>query len=108
MGDTSDGSSVISSTCTSGDVNKEKIYTYTPAQTGTLTLVLSSATDQGLNVRATCDDDMSEISCIDFELGGTDETLDIQVTAGTPITIIVDGYSTFGDAGPYILTLSES
>lgn len=108
MGDTSDGSSVISSTCTSGDSNKEKIYTYTPAQTGTLTLVLSSATDQGLNARDTCDDDTSEISCVDLEFGGTDETLDIQVTAGTPITIIVDGYSDFGQAGPYILTLSES
>jgi cysteine-rich repeat protein len=106
MGDTSDGSSVITSTCTSGDANKEKIYTFTPALTGTLTLTLASATDQGLNVRDACDDDTTEVSCVDIEVGGTDEVLDVQVTAGTPITIIVDGYSSFGDAGPYILTLA--
>ncbi|HTJ81614.1 MAG TPA: hypothetical protein VL400_07805 [Polyangiaceae bacterium] len=102
-GNTTSGSDAMGSSCGGG--GKEQVYTYTPAATGMLDLTLASATDQGLHVRTDCLDGASEIGCADSELGGTDETLSVPVTAGTPITIVVDAYSP-GEEGPFTLTIT--
>ncbi len=107
MGDTTGGSAVFSSNCNLGTDHLERIYTYTPAATGTLHLVLASDSDQGIYVRTTCDDAMTELGCADAVEGGIDEVLDVAVTAGTPVTIFVDGYVGADSAGPYTLTISE-
>jgi cysteine-rich repeat protein len=108
MGDTSNGTSVFLSACNIGSDTKEVIYTYTPAASGMLMLTLESATDQGMSVRTTCADDMTELGCADDESGGTNETLSVAVTAGTPVFIIVDGYLFDTDAGPFTLTLAQN
>lgn len=105
-GDTSMGPAAFSSACNLGGAGKEVFYTFTPAADGMLHLVLESATDQGISVRTNCTDAATELDCADANLGGTDEVLDVPVTAGTPVTIIVDGYSSADDAGPFTLTLS--
>jgi len=102
-GDTTTGTAALSSTCGGG--GKEVVYKYTPAATGMLDLTLASATDQGLHVRTDCLNSASEIGCADVELGGTDETLTVPVTSGTPITIVVDAFGD-GEEGPFTLTLT--
>jgi hypothetical protein len=107
-GDTSDGSTLATSVCNVSGETREDIYRYTPVSDGTLALLLSSATDQGLHVRTDCLDADTELGCIDQEFGGTDEALAVDVTGGVPLFIFVDGYSELTDAGPYTLTLSQT
>ncbi len=104
-GDTTNGTSHFAGSCTGGSLAKEAIFSYMPAQTGTLTLTLQSAADLGLYVRSTCDDDKTELACIDSQIGGTDEVLDVPVTQGVGITIFVDGY-TAAQLGPFTLLTS--
>jgi hypothetical protein len=108
-GDTLGGSAVFSGTCTGAAGMLEELYAFTPGQpgeTGTLTLTLSSATDQGLYIRTTCGDGATELSCTDAFNGGTDEVLTQPVEGGVPLTIVVDGYSFGGQAGPYVLNVA--
>lgn len=106
-GDTTTGTAYMSASCTSVNAGaKENIYVFTPPSDGTLSLVLSSATDQGIYALTTCSDPASELGCADANVGGTDETLDVAVTNGVPVYVVVDGYFSAGDAGPYTLTAS--
>lgn len=105
-GDTTGSTSLFTGTCTGGG-KPEDIIGFTPAMSGTLTLTLSSATDQGIYARVDCADPMTELGCTDLEYGGTDETLSFAVTGGTPITIFVDGYHLDpAPQGPYTLTIA--
>lgn len=85
----------------------ENVFSFTPGsagQTGTVTVVLSSATDQGFYVRPLCNDPLSELTCIDAELGGTDETSTFPVNGGDPLSIFVDGFFSQAEAGPFTLS----
>ena len=106
-GDTSTGTGYFGGTCTGlTAVTLENIFQYTPPADGTLSLVLASATDQGLYVMTDCADLLSELGCSDANAGGTNETLDVQVTGGAPVYIFVDGFLTADHAGPYTLSVA--
>lgn len=94
----------FSSSCS--NASHGDVYTFTPATTGTLTITLASPdADLGFSVRTDCDDTATEAACEDAEVAGTDETGTVAVTAATPITIIVQGF-TATEEGPYTLTLA--
>ena len=101
---TAGSTTAFKGSCT-GAAAEEKLFKFTPATTGMLHLVLSSATDQGIYVRSDCNSIATELGCSDASPGGTDETLDVPVTAGTPLTIFVDGFSP-GEAGAFTLTVT--
>jgi cysteine-rich repeat protein len=94
--------------CLDGLAN-ESLYRYTAAQAGTLTLVLTSATDQGLYVRSDCAAETSELVCTNFAPGGASDALTVELAAGASITIFVDSYSFFAgerQEGPFALLVS--
>jgi hypothetical protein len=103
MGDTAGGTSVFSGCAGSGA--PERVYTYTPPQNGTLTLVLSSASDLGLYVREDCDDKETTLECTNAAPAGGMEQIDIPVSAGVPVTIFVDGAGPMV-TGAYTLTVT--
>ncbi len=105
-GNTSTGQATAAMSSTCGGGGSEIVYTYTPAATGMLNLTLASATDQGLHVRTDCLDSATQIGCADSQFGGTNETLMVPVTSGTPITITVDAFSA-GEEGVFTLTLAQ-
>jgi cysteine-rich repeat protein len=127
-GDTLAGTAVLTASCT-GDGNEE-VFSFTPAAAN-ITLLLLSATDQGVYVRATCEDAASEIECEDIGLindicedgqtpcteataaadcagiGGAlcvQEVTTVAVTAGTAISIVVDAFAV-GEEGPFTLII---
>ena len=102
-GDTTGGSAGFESQCTQG--GPERVFTFTPALTGTLTIVLNSPTDQGVYVRSSCDSFESELGCADFAGGGQSEALTLAVTGGVPLFIIVDSDGFAAAAGPFNLLL---
>ncbi|XXX79805.1 hypothetical protein WMF30_13630 [Sorangium sp. So ce134] len=104
-GDTRTGTIAFRSACTLPDT-REDVYWFTPPADGTLTLVMSSATDQALYVRSSCLWASSELACVDAEGAGVDETLELEVTGGVPLFIFVDGFWSQADAGPYTLDVS--
>jgi len=106
-GDTTGGTALFAGSCTGAGGALEEVYTYTPTQDAILRLRLSSATDQGLYVRTTCNDWSSEVACIDEAFGGDPEMLYLQGTAGTPLTVFVDGFNTPAEAGPFSLDIDE-
>jgi cysteine-rich repeat protein len=105
-GDTADGNNYFGGSCTGVGDAHEDIYQFTPPGDGTLSLVLSSATDQGLYVLTDCSDSVSELGCAEATDGGADETLDVQVTGGAPVVLVVDGFLSQSDNGPYTLTVT--
>ncbi|WP_437488713.1 hypothetical protein WME75_09300 [Sorangium sp. So ce1014] len=104
-GDTQTGTIAFTSHCTLPNT-REDVYWFTPPGDGTLTLVLSSDTDQALFVRSSCLWASSELACEDREGGGEDETLVLDVTGGVPLFLFVDGFWSQDDAGPYTLDVS--
>jgi cysteine-rich repeat protein len=110
-GDTLGGTNLFTGqTCLFGaGAGSEQIFSFIPGiagQTGTLSIVLASATDQGVYVTTNCVDPNSEIGCVDNQVGGTDETLDVAVTdAGVALAIFVDAFLD-GEEGPFTMTLS--
>lgn len=106
-GDTTSGTSYFNGTCTGlTPLTHENIFQYTPPADGTLSLSLTSATDQGLYVMTDCADPLAELSCSDAGEGGTHETLDVQVTGGVPLYLFVDGFVAADHAGPYTLNVA--
>lgn len=86
-----------------GALFNEEAWRFVPTVTGTLRIEMYSQSDLGLYVRTTCLDPLSEVDCVDGAGADALETLDVPVTVGTPVFIIVDGF----DAGaPYLLSLS--
>lgn len=108
-GDTMGGSAAFAGTCTGAQLAPEYVFMFTPGQAGDygeLRIVLQSATDQGIYVRAECNNSATELGCVDSYYGGTDETLSLAVNGGVPLTIFVDGYYSPMQAGPFTVTAS--
>ncbi len=81
----------------------ERVFSFTPATSGTLEIELASAfTDQGLYLRSTCADASTEIACAP---AGNSATLSRPVSAGVPLAVFVDGTAKSA-AGPFTLTLT--
>jgi hypothetical protein len=107
MGDTTNGTNFITSSCANLGA-KEVVYTFTPTVTGFLKITLTAADDDlGFSVRTTCADIETQLACADAEEAGTDEVGIVEVTTGTAITIIVDGFDPMQE-GPFSLTLVET
>jgi hypothetical protein len=104
MGDTTNGTASIDGSCQIPGA-KEIVYTFTPASSGFVGVTLSSAADLGVHVRTACEDEMSQIACIDVGLAGDDEHGAFDATMGVPVTIIVDGFEA-AESGPFTLTLA--
>lgn len=105
-GDTTAGTMAIRGSCNRDGDAPEDLYTFTPPVTGTLTITLFSATDQGIYVFGDCREPSSELACADLVVGGLPEMLRLDVVAGAPVSVVVDGRSGPADAGPYELTLT--
>jgi hypothetical protein len=104
-GDTSTGTDDTSSNCNTGD-GQEVGYVFVAPSTGTLTITLSSVTDQGFSVRTPgCAALADEQICEDAAGGGVDEIDTIAVTQGETYFILVEAY-TAGEEGPFDLNLS--
>jgi hypothetical protein len=92
-----------------GGGGQEEIFTFTPGnagETGVLTVVLASATDQGVYVRSACADAATELGCADDNLGGENEVLSIPIAdAGAEVAIFVDAFLS-NEQGPFTLTVS--
>jgi hypothetical protein len=101
-GNTTGGSNIFSG-CT-GSGAPERIFTYTPMQSGTLTVTLNAAANLGVYVRTACADKATEIACVDSAPGGSVETFMMPVQSGVPLTIIVDGAGA-NQAGMFTLGL---
>ncbi|HZF51503.1 MAG TPA: hypothetical protein VE093_22760 [Polyangiaceae bacterium] len=109
--DTTTGTSTFASYCTGSNGSLEKVFSFTPGmagQTGVLTVVLSSATDQGIYVRTACEDAFTDLGCVDSTFGGTDEVLNVSVNGGEPVWIFIDGYLDPAAAGPFTVTATFS
>lgn len=92
-GNTSGQPDAQTGSCENGGTG-EVVFEVTAAATGTLHLTLQSSADMGLYVRTTCTDELSELGCIDDELGGSPEELFVPVTQGDVVYVVVDGYET--------------
>jgi cysteine-rich repeat protein len=95
----------LTGSCTGGQAS-ELVYRFVPSSSGTLTITLQSATDQGFYVRTSCQNG-TDLTCQDAFAGGTNEVGQLSVTGGVPLFVIVDGF-TANDPGPFSLTLSLS
>ncbi|WP_437572643.1 hypothetical protein [Sorangium sp. So ce542] len=109
-GDTRTGTIALRGSCSMPDT-REDVYRFTPPADGKLTLELSSATDLTLSVRSSCPWASSELACEDAAQAGVGgspaiETLALEVTGGVPLFIVVDGFWSQADAGPYTLDVS--
>ncbi|WP_437946062.1 hypothetical protein WME98_35340 [Sorangium sp. So ce296] len=109
-GDTRTGTIALRGSCSMPDT-REDVYRFTPPADGKLTLELSSATDLTLSVRSSCPWASAELACEDAAQAGAGdapaiETLALEVTGGAPLFIVVDGFWSQADAGPYTLDVS--
>lgn len=102
MGDASKGSGDFAGSCTGGALSPEAIYTYVPASAGALLVTLQSATNQGVYVRKSCMEPMTEIGCLDDQPGGKSEVLVVPVASGAEVTLFVDAAKPT-DSGPFTL-----
>jgi len=92
--------------CQIGD-GFEKVFSFTPAMPGTMTLMMTSAQDLGIYVRTNCSDPATEIACEDsLSSNPATEILTIPVTQGVPLWIVVDGYFD-GAGGPFVLNIAQ-
>lgn len=81
----------------------ERAYSFTASSAGTLHLSLSSPENLNLVVLDECGPvDPSKLSCSNSGLAGDTELLDVPVTSGKKLTVLVQGHST-EDAGSYQL-----
>jgi cysteine-rich repeat protein len=84
-----------------GDSAKDAVYSVTPSMAGTMNVNLGGSVqtpfDSVLYVRTACDDATTQIDCDDAMTKG-DETLTLQVQAGIPYYIFVDGYGSYSGA----------
>lgn len=108
VGDTTTGTAGFVGCAGNGN---ELIYQYTPLTSGTVTITATptetSILDTVLYVRTDCESDASEVDCVDVGLDGDPETVDVDVTANTPIWIFVDSYYTDGP-GAFTLTVNPA
>jgi hypothetical protein len=108
-GDTTGGIADSKGNCTgSFDNTLAQVFAFTgggdkPGQDGVLHVELDSATDQGFYIRTDCEDDMSEIGCIDSSFGGVQEHTHVKVKGGQTVFIYVDTFTDPMQAGPFTL-----
>lgn len=95
---------LFESTC--GSSGNEVLYTYTAAATGIVRFRLENASDHVLHFRTTCADGSTEITCVD-DSGLEDELVDLPLTQGQTITILVDAYDSF-EAGAFTLHVTPA
>ncbi len=103
-GDNTAGSQGIDAPCQYPG-GHEVVYTYTPASDGFVVGTLVSTADLGFQVRTSCTDEATLTGCFDAVVG--DEVGAFEVTAATPVTIIVDGYSP-AEVSAFTLTLVQA
>lgn len=101
IGTTVGASAHFSGSCDLGLGSPEKLYTYTPTQSGVLALTLTSSADLGIHARSTCDLQPTEVGCVDAVTAGVAEHLSLPVAPGHPLTIFIDGHD--GASGSYSL-----
>ena len=102
-GDTTSAADNAAGSCLTNPDTQDVVFVVTPPSDGTLVLTLGSDWDSGLHVRTTCDDQGTEVGCVDAQGGGTDEVLSIGVTGGTTYYVFVDAYQS-DQYGPFSLT----
>lgn len=104
-GDTSTGSSALSSSCVTAG-GKEQIFSFVPAASGTLTVTVTPATsaDLGVYVFTNCSDESgSELLCANAAAAGVAETGSAPVTSGVEVFIAVDSAT---DSGAFALDVT--
>ncbi len=89
--------------CVGWDGNPETLFAFTAGFSGALDIELFSPEDQGIYVRTDCEDQDSEIGCVDEEGGDDSERLIVPAGAGQTLTIFVDSYIP-GAAGSFAMT----
>ena len=91
IGDTAEGSQVVSGSACSGS---EIIYRFTAAEDGTLTAILDSSADLSLAALAICDSaSLSNATCVDDMHGDGPEIFAEFLTAGSTRYLVVDSSS---------------
>jgi hypothetical protein len=73
--------------------------------TGVLQLDMDSRADLVMYVRTVCNDEGTEIGCVDEAGGGDPEQLKVLVSQGETVYVFVDGYD--GDDGPFTLDIGS-
>ncbi len=107
QGDNSDGVQGFVGSCTNAGT-RAKVFTYSPAVSGVVTIVLNAAVDLDLQVRSTCTDAASELACAGQASGSSSDAVNVPVSAGVPITVIVDSTSASGPTGPFTLIVVQT
>lgn len=105
-GDTTGGSNVFQSSCNDFG-GLENLWTFTPATDGLHLVTLTSATDQSVAVRGTCEDILTQLTCAEDVDGGELEETGFIATNGEAVTLIVDGDGA-GTEGAYTLSIAET
>lgn len=90
-----------------GGSGADVVYTFTPASSGKATVRLTADFSAIVSARASCNEATSEAKCADIasSTGGT-TTFEMPVFAGTPVSVIVDGYA--GASGDFTLEIAIS
>jgi cysteine-rich repeat protein len=90
-----------------GGSGADVVYTFTPASSGKAVIKLTAAFSAIVSARSSCDVATSEIKCTDVPgAEGGDATMELPVFAGTPVSIIIDGYA--GSNGTFTLDVDVS
>ncbi|GEM_PF-6029287 len=109
------GTNGFTGSCT-GSSGEEKIFTYTPATSGTVTIVVDSPVGNGflsLYARSTCADAITEVACANSS-DNASPAVSFPVSAGVPVTVFVDKrlspphLAPVVDAGPYTLIVVQT
>lgn len=85
----------------------EHVFVFTPESDGThCASTQGSEFDTILYVRTDCEDGETELTCRDDATSGTHSEVEFDASAGTPISLIVDGYDA-SEAGAVSLNVLE-
>lgn len=102
-GSTVSGGNLLDSVCATNSGN-EVVYSFTSPVTGGLFLAMLSDGDLTLHVRTDCDDAGTELGCADAGVGGDVESMQLPITAGQTVFIVVDAFSA-GDEDTFQLSV---
>lgn len=101
-GDTSAEKDLFEGSCTGGGA-PDTVFSYKAPDDGLLTLSFDSGSaDMGVYVRSTCNAAATEVGCAN-DVGP--DALEVLVKAGEELTIVVDGYASPEDKGPFTLSV---
>lgn len=89
-----------------GGIAPEVAFRFTAPEAGTfLITLLPQGVDLGFYVRTTCDDQSTQVECVDLEPAGDVEFLQLNAAAGQTFFIIVDGFN--GAVGNFTLSIGR-